>query len=239
MTSAPDLLHIQLGSGGSVSALRYTPTDRRAEATVILAHGAGGGQRSPFLVATARAMAESGIDAITFNFPYTEQGRRAPDRAPVLERCYVAVILEVRRRLQSAAHALFIGGKSMGGRMATHVAAADPSIAISGLMLFGYPLHPPGKPQQLRDAHLPAIHTPMLIVQGGRDPFGTPAELRPVLARVPASATLHAIDGGDHSFKVTGGAARQRVVDDEVRRTAAEWMLRIARGGGMADGTLT
>jgi predicted alpha/beta-hydrolase family hydrolase len=190
------------------------------------------------MVATARAMAGFGIDAVTFNFLYTEQRRRAPDRAPVLERCYVAVIQEVRRRLESAAHALFIGGKSMGGRIATHVGAADPSLGVAGLVLFGYPLHPPGKPQQLRDAHLPSIRTPMLVIQGSRDTFGTSDELRPVLARVPAPVTLHPIDGGDHSFKVTGGAARQRTVDEEVRRTAAEWMLRIARAGA-ADGTLT
>src|SRR5262249_54747425 len=118
---------------------------------------------------------------------------------------------------------LFIGGKSMGGRIATHAAAADPALPIDGLVLLGYPLHPPGRPNQLRDAHLPSVRRPMLIVQGERDAFGTPAELKPVLDRLRPTPMLHVIDGGDHSLKISRadkhaqatiyGSVQQRIVD--------------------------
>jgi predicted alpha/beta-hydrolase family hydrolase len=206
-----------------VTALYYAAAP--ATAAIVLAHGAGAGQLSGFMTATARALARTGFDARTFNFPSTEQRRRVPDRAPVLESCYTAVVHEVVGRFASARRALFIGGKSMGGRMATHIAAADPALPIRGLVLFGYPLHPPGKPGQRRDAHLPSIRVPVLVVQGSRDPFGTPDELRPALDSIPAAVTLHVVDGGDHSFKVTpGGRSRQAAVDEEILRIAEEWM---------------
>ena len=125
------------------------------------------------MVEFAQALSALGLDVVTFNFLYTEQKRRIPDRAPVLEDCYRAVIDAVRARLDSATRALFIGGKSMGGRIATQVAAADPQLPIAGLVLLGYPLHPPGQPHKLRDAHLPLVGRPMLFVQGSRDAFGT------------------------------------------------------------------
>ena len=128
----------------------------RADATLILAHGAGAGQPSPFIVRFARALAGLGVDIVTFNFLYTEQRRRIPDRAPQLEACYRAAVMRTRSAEPSRATLpLFVGGKSMGGRIATQVAAADPSLRVSGLVLLGYPLHPPGKPNQRRDAHLP------------------------------------------------------------------------------------
>src|SRR3954463_15447277 len=114
-----------------------------ALATIVLGHGAGAGQESAFLVDFSRGLAALGVDVVTFNFPYTEAGRRIPDRAPILEACYRAVVAEVRLRVESAARHLFIGGKSMGGRIATHIAAADPDLPVRGLVLLGYPLHPP------------------------------------------------------------------------------------------------
>src|SRR5205807_3066861 len=135
-------------------------------------------------------------------FPYTEARRRIPDRAPILEACYRAVVSEIRQRIDSAARHLFIGGKSMGGRIATQVAAADPDLPVSGLVLLGYPLHPPGRPEQRRDKHLAAIRRPMLIVQGDRDAFGLPAELRPIVQQLEPPATLEVIAKGDHSFKL-------------------------------------
>ena len=136
------------------------------------------------MTAFAHALAARGADLITFNFLYTERKRKLPDRAPALESCYRAVIDAVREHVDSARRALFIGGKSMGGRIATQVAAADAGLPMAGLVLLGYPLHPPGRPDRLRDAHLPGVARPMLFVQGTRDAFGTPAELAPILGRV-------------------------------------------------------
>jgi predicted alpha/beta-hydrolase family hydrolase len=206
----PNELSIPL-ERGTTTALVYdgvrsgdrteTATDT-VRAALILGHGAGAGQRSGFMVDFARALAALGVDVITFNFLYTEQGRKIPDRAPTLEACYRAVIETVYARVTSARYALFIGGKSMGGRIATQVAAADPELRLSGLVLLGYPLHPPGKPTERRDKHLPAIGRPMLFVQGTRDAFGTPDELAPVLATMQPPPTVHVVAKGDHSFKL-------------------------------------
>lgn len=220
----PDELTVAL-EAGAVTALAYPSDTPHAGASLILAHGAGAGQRSPFMVAFARAMATHGIDAVTFNFPYTEQGRKIPDRRPVLEACYLAVIDAVRRHLASARQRLFIGGKSMGGRMATHVAAANHDLNVAGLVLLGYPLHAPGRPDQTRDAHFVEIRRPMLIVQGSRDTFGTPAELQPALNRLSPRAVLQVVEGGDHSFKVSkGGAPAQQAAIENVYKTVAEWI---------------
>ena len=175
--------------------------------TLILGHGAGAPQRSAFMVAFANELAERGVDVVTFNFLYTEQRRRVPDRNDRLEQCYRAVIDTVRER---GAPRLAIGGKSMGGRIASQVAAAA-AIDLAGLVFLGYPLHPPGKPDQLRYKHLPAIRAPMLFVQGSRDAFGTPDELRPILHELAVPTELFEIEGGDHYVQghqgVTNSAA--------------------------------
>jgi predicted alpha/beta-hydrolase family hydrolase len=120
---------------------------------------------------------------------------------------------------------LFIGGKSMGGRIATQVAAADSAARIAGLALLGYPLHPPGKHDQLRDKHLSSIGRPMLFIQGTRDAFGTPSELQPILERLSPPPIVHAVEGGDHSFKVgRGGAAAQAAVYREIQSAIVNWM---------------
>jgi predicted alpha/beta-hydrolase family hydrolase len=155
------------------------------------------------MAAYAAALASRGVDVLTFNFPYTNAGRRAPDRAPVLETCFRAVVAHARALPRLAGHAVFIGGKSMGGRMATHLAAQGLE-GLRGVVVLGYPLHPPGKPDRLRVEHLPEITVPVLVVQGERDAFGAPEELRPHLARVPGGATVHSVPGGDHSLGVRG-----------------------------------
>jgi predicted alpha/beta-hydrolase family hydrolase len=156
------------------------------------------------------------------------QKRRIPDRRPVLEACYRAVIHTAREHVGSARGALFVGGKSMGGRIASHV-ATDPGLGLAGLVLLGYPLHPPGRPAERRDAHLPAIACPVLVAQGSRDAFGTPPEIEPAFARTPHT-TIHIVAGGDHSFKVgRSGAPGQAAVMDDVQRTIAGWMCRLPR----------
>ncbi len=219
-----------LEPGQAVTALHYAAAAPVSGAALILAHGAGAGQHHPFMTAFATAVAALGFDTVTFNFPYTEQHRKLPDRAPVLEACYAAVIRDTRQRLASAERCLFIGGKSMGGRMATQLAASDATLPVAGLVLLGYPLHPPGNPAKRRDAHLPAVKRPMLVIQGSRDAFGTPDELHPVFDPLAPPCTVHVIDGGDHSFKVPrAGTERQAATDDEIRRTAVRWMEDIAR----------
>ena len=203
-----------------------TGIDARVDATLILGHGAGAGQRSAFMVDFAHALAARGVDVVTFNFLYTEQGRRIPDRAPALEACYRAVIETVHAEVPSARRALFIGGKSMGGRIATQVAAGDPQLRLAGLVLLGYPLHPPGKPAERRDKHLPAIARPMLFVQGTRDAFGTPEELAPILSRLQPTPSLHVVAQGDHSFKVSKkDAAAQANIYVDVQQAIVNFVL--------------
>lgn len=198
----------------------------RGRAALILAHGAGAGQLHPFMIGYARALSAGGLDVVTFNFGYMEQTRRVPDPAPVLEARYREVIDLVLRDVPSASRALFIGGKSMGGRMATHVSAADHDLprfaSVRGLVLLGYPLHPPGRPDKRRDAHLPRLRRPALFVQGSRDTFGTPDELAPVLDTMDPRPTLHVVEGGDHSFKVRG----RPDVDAGVQRAILDWLVR-------------
>ena len=195
-------LRIDIAPDERVSALAYAADARqRAGVTLMLAHGAGAGQKSPFLVRFATGLSARGIDAVTFNFSYIEHGRRAPDPNPKLEACYRAAIATVRDHEKLGRNRLAIGGKSMGGRIASQVAAAGAD-DIAALAFLGYPLHPPGRPEELRAKHLTDIAAPMLFVQGSRDAFGTPAELRPILAKLDAPAELHVVEGGDHSFKV-------------------------------------
>ena len=224
----PSEIAIAVGTGAATTALVYA-AEHRACCSLILGHGAGAGQHSTFMVDFARALSNLDLDVITFNFLYTEQQRKLPDRGPVLEDCYRAVIDAVRSQLESARRALFIGGKSMGGRIATQAAAADATLPVAGVVLLGYPLHPPGQPHKLRDAHLPAVRRPMLFVQGSRDAFGTPDELAPIVVRLAPTPTVYAIANADHSFKLSKkDPARQAEIYADIQRTVARW---ITEGG--------
>lgn len=196
-----------------------------ATATLVLAHGAGAGQASPFMRRMVTGLNARGLEVVTFDFPYMAAGRRLPDPAAVLEQAWRAEIDRVRRDARLSSLPLFIGGKSMGGRIASQVAAEGITPPIRGLIFLGYPLHPPGRLQQRRDAHLPAIHEPMLFVQGERDAFGTAEEIRELLPRLSAGVALHAVAAGDHSFKVPARAARTRAaVEDEILDRVAGWI---------------
>ena len=212
---------IELEGGKSTTATHY-PAEKSRKVLFVLAHGAGAGQNHPFMVATAKGLAARGIDVVTFDFPYMHAKRGAPDKAPVLEHCFRAVI-EASRRIEGAhRHRLFIGGKSMGGRMATHLGAQELA-GLKGIVALGYPLHPPGAPDKLRVAHLPAISVPVLIVQGERDAFGSPAELEPHLKTMKkAAVTLHPIAGADHSLTVR--SKRGPEVFEEILTTIADWI---------------
>ena len=202
-------------AGGTVE---YPPAGTPS-ALLVLAHGAGAGQAHPFMVAVARGLAARGIAVVTFDFPYMRAKRHVPDKPPVLEAAFRETVAAARERFPAGG--LFIGGKSMGGRMATHLAAQGLE-GLSGVVALGYPLHPPGRPDQPRIAHLPSIAAPVLIVQGERDAFGTPAELRPVLDTMKADVTLHVVAGGDHSLAVRGRGRADAL--DRVLETVAGWI---------------
>lgn len=222
----PESLTVDV-AGKTTTAVAYQADgNRRMRATLVLAHGAGAGQTSRFIVHFAAGLATRGIDTLTFNFLYSEHKRKAPDRHELLEGCYRAVVEAARSHPPLAANRVFIGGKSMGGRIASHLAASDGAGAdLSGLVLLGYPLHPPGKPAQLRVAHLPAIRVPVLVVQGERDPFGTPEELQPHIASIAAPVTVHVVNRGDHSLAPPkrGGLSVDQVYN-EVQDVIASWM---------------
>jgi predicted alpha/beta-hydrolase family hydrolase len=186
-------------SGGTVSGLWDHPATR--ETYLVLGHGAGGNLNTPGLANVAAALAAGGIGAVRFNFPYAEARRRVPDPQRTLEACYQAVAEHVAGQIRGRASRLLLGGRSMGGRIASHVVANG--FPAHGLVFLSYPLHPPGKPERLRDAHLGEIRSPMLFVQGSRDPFATPDLLRATVRRLE-SATLHVLENGDHGLKVRG-----------------------------------
>ena len=196
----------------------------------MLAHGAGANQTSAFMVEFAQALAARGFDTITFNFLYSEAGKGPPDRNDRLEACYRAMIAAFHGGTiteDAERSRLVIGGKSMGGRIASQVVAAT-SDGVAGLVLLGYPLHPPGRPDKLRSKHLPKIAVPMLVVQGSRDTFGTPEELRPILKSLKAPAELYVVEGGDHSFKVPKrGAPPQAQVHAAVLDEIQGWLGRL------------
>jgi uncharacterized protein len=220
----PDRLVFEIAPSEPISALVYA-APAGAGVSLILGHGAGAGQNSAFVVKFAAALASRGIETITFNFAYTEAGRRVPDRNDRLEAAWRRVIAAHRDgEFGTPVRQLAIGGKSMGGRIASQVAAADGD-GIAGLVFLGYPLHPPGRPDKLRSAHLPHIRAPMLFVQGSRDTFGTPEELAPILKTLHAPAELCVIEDGDHSFKVKKTAPlSQNAVFDFILDTVERWL---------------
>jgi predicted alpha/beta-hydrolase family hydrolase len=215
---------VKINDSESVTALLYPASKpKRARVTVVLGHGAGANQLSGFMRMVAEGLAARGFDAMTFNFLYSEQKRSFPDPKARLESCYLKVIEMARKHRKLKGNRLVIGGKSMGGRIASQVAASDPE-GIDGLVFLGYPLHPPGKPDKLRAAHLPEIKAPMLFCQGARDTFGTAEEISEIIKTLHLPATLYTVEGGDHSFKVSKAAGvPQQTVYEMVMDEIGEW----------------
>jgi predicted alpha/beta-hydrolase family hydrolase len=212
-------LTVDVPGGMAVSAILHAPP-RADRVAVVLGHGAGNDMHHPLLVAVAEGLARRGHRVLRFNFPYKELGRKAPDPMPKLEAAYRAAIAAMRARGDER---LVLGGKSMGGRVASHLAAAGE--ACDGLVFLGYPLHPAGEPRKMRDAHLGAIRAPMLFVEGTRDPLCELARLRPVLRRLRDRASLHVVEGGDHSFDLPKSAGRSREsVYDEIVTAVGQWI---------------
>jgi predicted alpha/beta-hydrolase family hydrolase len=228
----------------TVAAALYAPADdRNLDALFVFAHGAGAGHFHPFMTGYAEGLANRGVTVVTFNFPYMEKRRKTPDRAPVLEDAFRRAVLGAVEQQHGRASTLFIGGKSMGGRIATHLGASlaprsgAPEVDAvrwpdvprpSGIIALGYPLAPPrSKRTGDRVTHLKALTVPTLIVQGTRDPFGGPDEVSEVLADAPAPPPIEIlpVEGGDHSFAVLKSSGRdQAVVHAEIQDAVAAWI---------------
>ena len=175
-----------------------------ASSVLILAHGAGADMNHEFMAYFADELGSESLAVARFNFAYIDAGRRAPDKQPVLETTYRDVVQEIVD--ERSPQRLFIGGKSMGGRIGSHV-VADGTEA-DGLVYLGYPLHPPGRPERIRDAHLADINVPQLFVEGTRDPFCPLDTLREIIAKRKLNADVVVIDDGDHSLKVRKSSGR-------------------------------
>lgn len=191
-------------------------------ATLVVAHGAGAGMEHPFMSGFTRALNDDGVATLRFNFPYREAGRKFPDRPPAAIAAWRAAMDAARSR--SEGEPLWAAGKSFGGRMASMAVAEG--MPASGLVYLGYPLHPPGKPEKLRDEHLYGLELPMLFLQGTRDTFATPELLEGVVSRVGPNATLHWCEGGDHSFAVAGHKRGAAEIGASLAPAAAAFLRR-------------
>ena len=208
---------------GAHAGLLWLPDD--AASLLVLAHGAGAGMRHAFLEAIAGALARRSVGTLRFEFPYAAAGSRRPDPRPVLLETVRAAVAEAHRLAGS--RPLFAGGKSMGGRMTSQAAAEGGLEGVRGIVLFGFPLHPAGKPDGARGDHLVQVRQPMLFLQGTRDALADLALLQPICEKLGARARLHVIEGADHGFHVLkrSGRSDTEVIEalaDEVARFAAE-----------------
>jgi len=200
-----------------VSVLYEPATSGEAIATFVCAHGAGGNMNDRGMQAVARELRGRGLDVVRFNFVYSEKKSGRPDPMPLLQSCIKAVVGAV------PAKRLIVGGRSMGGRAASMLAADG--FAANGLLLLAYPLHPAGRPEQLRDAHLPRITMPTLCLNGTRDALCRPDLMEAVLPRLGANFQMHWLEGADHSFHVLKSSGRTDAdVMTEIGETTAAWL---------------
>jgi predicted alpha/beta-hydrolase family hydrolase len=219
---------VQFPVGDSrVSGLLDQPGDARA--LLVLAHGAGAGMLHSFLNAMAARLTERGIATFRYQFPYMDARRRRPDPPATIVAGVRAAVAEAQRL--APALPLFAGGKSFGGRMTSTAQADAPLTGVRGLVFLGFPLHPPGRPGTSRADHLDAVAVPMLFLQGTRDDFAGIDEVRPVLRRLGPRATLHVVDGADHSFHVLKRSGRTDAkVLHELADAIVAWMNPLLTG---------
>jgi predicted alpha/beta-hydrolase family hydrolase len=212
----------QVAIGGERATVAWDPpTGDDCHVTFVCAHGAGGQMNDRAIVAVTRALRDRGVGTVRFNFLYRERGSGRPDPMPKVIKCYDAVVASVRQEL--APHALLIGGRSMGGRAASMLAADG--VACDGLLLLAYPLHPPGHPEKLRVEHLPRITPPVLCVNGTRDPFCDPVVMKQSLAGLGPNWRMLWLEGADHSFHVLKSSGRtDQEVLDQVADAGRNWI---------------
>jgi len=223
----PPATELRVGVGetaGDVAALLVRPADARL--LYVLAHGAGAGMRHPFLETISQRLAEREIATLRYQFPYMEQRARRPDPPAVAAAAVRAAVMEAERAAPGLP--LVAGGKSFGGRMTSTAQAGEPLPGVRGLVFLGFPLHPPGRPGNERAEHLTQVQIPMLFLQGTRDDFADLKLLRPLVKRLGTRATLHLVDGGDHSFKVLKRSGRtDGDVMTELVGAIVEWTVGI------------
>jgi predicted alpha/beta-hydrolase family hydrolase len=209
-----------VGSVGEVSSILFRPPDARW--LFVMAHGAGAGMRHPFMTALARELAAEKIATLRYQFPYMENRRKAPDRPPTLTATIAAAMQAARAAAPELP--LLAGGKSMGGRMTSTAASENLIPEVRGLVFFGFPLRPPKQPATKRGDHLAKVAQPMLFLQGTRDDLAELKLLQPICRDVGKLATLHIIDGADHSFHMLKSANKSDAdVLRELAHTTAEW----------------
>ena len=202
----------------------YEPASGAAKALFICAHGAGGHMADRGMQALAPRLRQSGLDLLRFNFPYREKGSRRPDPMPVLKSSFTSIVERARRELGPPK--LILGGRSMGGRVASLLAAEG--FACDGLLLLAYPLHPAGKPEKLRDAHLGRIKVPVLCVNGTNDALCRRELMDPVAQTLNAAWEMHWLEEADHSFHVPKSSARDdNAVLDELAEVTQRWVSRL------------
>ena len=220
--SGPTSFRIALPEGGTVSSLLDAPSDPKA--CYVFAHGAGAGMTHSFMTVIASGLTQRGIASLRFQFPYMEQGSKRPDSPKVAQAAVRAAVGEAARRFPKLA--LFAGGKSFGGRMTSQAQAAGLLSNVKGLVFVGFPLHAAGKPSTERAAHLADVQVPMLFLQGTRDTLAELELIRQVTGQLKTWATLHVVEGADHSFHVLARSGRNDVqVCEELLDTMAGWML--------------
>jgi hypothetical protein len=206
---------------GNVSTLLVEPPDARA--LYVFGHGAGAGMKNTFMNTMAAALADAGIATYRYQFPYTERGQRFPDPRPVLLQTVRAAVAAARQARPDLP--CFAGGKSMGGRMTSLAAAEEKLDGVRGIVFFGFPLHPAGKPSPERGDHLHEVSVPMLFLQGTRDALAELPLLEPIVTALGERATLHKIEGADHGFRVARATGRKETdVREELSRVVAQWM---------------
>jgi len=224
MATARETREWRVAVGAEQTSAIYQPATTDPKALFVCAHGAGGHKADRGMGRLAAVLCGKGFDLVRFNFLYREAGSKRPDPMPRLTQCFEAVVAYARAEL--GGKRLIIGGRSMGGRAASMMAAEG--FTCDGLLLLAYPLHPPGKPEQLRVAHLPRIQVPVLCINGTRDAFCTRDLMERALATVKTSWTMHWLDGADHSFGVLKSSGKSEAaiyaeVDDVVRR----WLINL------------
>lgn len=225
MTSAQEL-KFAVGGAGNVSALLMRP--EAARACYVLAHGAGAGMRHASMEAIAMGLAERGIATLRYQFPYMEKGRKRPDPPALAQATVRAAVAEAA--VVCAGLPLLAGGKSFGGRMTSQAQAKAPLEGVRGLAFFGFPLHPAGKPSAERADHLAQVKMPMLFLQGTRDALAELRLLEPLVKGLGRKATLHLVEGADHSFHVLKSSGRNdRDVLVEILDAFAAWVDEVVR----------
>jgi uncharacterized protein len=224
-TASAQQLEIEIGDAASVSALLIRPGQARA--CFVFAHGAGAGMTHPFMVQVAAGLGERGVATLRYQFPYMEKSSRRPDPPAVAHAAVRAAVAEAGRRC--AGLCLVAGGKSFGGRMASQAQAKAPLPGVDGLAFLGFPLHPAGKPSSDRAKHLSDVDIPMLFLQGTRDNLAELSLIEPVVTGLGSAATLHLVEGADHSFHVPARSGRNdREVMDEILDQLAAWIGKLA-----------